>query len=232
MRLQTAAHSLIVHQNKSITEIALEYGFSSSATFARSFKKYFGVSAEEYRRLTTLGDSDSPKILHKKPKGAKVITINHRAIENLNVVIKQFPSFQGIFTNAKLDDSNSIQKAFSKISQLAKNHDLISEKSKIIGIVYPHHNLYRAVVTIEIPQIIPPKLQKIEFSAGKYATFKTSGNFEKTFETLVIFSKIWLKENGYKIANIFYFEMFAESPIGQDYELLEKETYNPIAPAD
>ncbi len=232
MRLQTAAHSLVVHQNKSVTEIAHEHGFSSSATFARSFKKYFGVTAEEYRNLTLADDSNTLKTQSNSPKEPKVLTINHQTIENLSVVIKKVPAFQGIFANAKLDDSDSIQKAFSKITQLAENHDLLTQNSKIMGAVYPHHNLYRVIVTIEPPQIIPSKLQKIEFSAGKYATFKTSGNFEKTFETLVVFSKFWLKENGYKIANIFYFEMFAESPVGKDYQLLEKETYNPIAPAD
>lgn len=40
MRLQTAAHSLVVHHEKSITEIALNSGFSSSATFARAFKVF------------------------------------------------------------------------------------------------------------------------------------------------------------------------------------------------
>jgi len=46
----------------------------------------------------------------------------------------------------------------------------------------------------------------------------------------VAFSKSWLKENGYKIANIFYFEIFTENPTSKNYEHLEKEIYNPITP--
>jgi AraC family transcriptional regulator len=232
MKLQTAAHSLVVHQDKSVTEIAHEYGFSSSATFARSFKQFFGVSAEEYRVLTASRVSDSHQPLSHPPKGVKLMVINQQTIDNLQVIVKKISSFNGIFVNSKLDDSNSIQKAFSKILQLAENNDLLTENSKFIGVVYPHHNLYRAVVTIEPNQIVPPKLEKIEFSAGKFATLKTCGDFEKTFETLVIFSKIWLKENGYKIADTFYFEMFAENPVGKNYETLEKETYNPITPVN
>lgn len=52
MRLENAAHSLFVYRHRSITEIALDSGFASNATFARAFKNYFGFSAEEFRKLS------------------------------------------------------------------------------------------------------------------------------------------------------------------------------------
>lgn len=49
VRIEKAAN-LLTHQPKnSITEIALQCGFSSSATFARAFKDAFGISASEWR---------------------------------------------------------------------------------------------------------------------------------------------------------------------------------------
>lgn len=50
IRLEKAAGRLIANLDKSITEIALDCGFSSSATFARAFKEYFDMAATEWRQ--------------------------------------------------------------------------------------------------------------------------------------------------------------------------------------
>jgi AraC family transcriptional regulator len=49
LRVEKAASKLIHNPKKSITEIALECGFSSSATFARAFKEWFDMSASDWR---------------------------------------------------------------------------------------------------------------------------------------------------------------------------------------
>jgi len=48
-RLEKAAFYLTAHKKKTITEIALECGFSNQASFARAFKKYFKISASQWR---------------------------------------------------------------------------------------------------------------------------------------------------------------------------------------
>ncbi len=50
IRLEKAAQALLHDPAISITDVALDFGFSSSATFARSFKDYFGMSASEFRQ--------------------------------------------------------------------------------------------------------------------------------------------------------------------------------------
>ena len=49
LRLNHAASQLNAYQDKTITQIALDCGFSSSAVFARAFKKRFGVPPSEYQ---------------------------------------------------------------------------------------------------------------------------------------------------------------------------------------
>ncbi len=49
LRIERAASMLIANPGKSITEIALDYGFSSSASFARLFKEMYGMSASQWR---------------------------------------------------------------------------------------------------------------------------------------------------------------------------------------
>jgi len=49
IRIEKSAHSLKYQNNKSITEIAVECGFNNSASFARTFKKHFDMSATTWR---------------------------------------------------------------------------------------------------------------------------------------------------------------------------------------
>jgi AraC family transcriptional regulator len=50
LRLERAAQLLAFDQLSSISDIALDCGFSSSSAFARAFKAAFGVSASDWRK--------------------------------------------------------------------------------------------------------------------------------------------------------------------------------------
>jgi AraC family transcriptional regulator len=50
VRLERSAGALLAVPDRSVLEVALDHGFSSSATFARAFKGHFGMSATEWRR--------------------------------------------------------------------------------------------------------------------------------------------------------------------------------------
>ena len=49
IRIEKSANLLLANPKKSITEIAYDCGFSSSATFARSFKELYDMSASQWR---------------------------------------------------------------------------------------------------------------------------------------------------------------------------------------
>ncbi|MCO6477812.1 MAG: AraC family transcriptional regulator [Phaeodactylibacter sp.] len=49
IRVEKAAMLLVAQPKRSITEIALDCGFSGPATFARSFREAFGMSASQWR---------------------------------------------------------------------------------------------------------------------------------------------------------------------------------------
>ena len=48
-KLTRAAHVLRLHPERSILDIALDYGYASPETFARAFRSFYGVSPVEYR---------------------------------------------------------------------------------------------------------------------------------------------------------------------------------------
>ena len=49
LRLERAAQQLCVHPSRKITQLALEYGFTSSAVFCRAFRKRFGCTPSAFR---------------------------------------------------------------------------------------------------------------------------------------------------------------------------------------
>jgi AraC family transcriptional regulator len=52
LRLEQIARNLRTFQNTTVSELSGKSGFSSLSTFSRAFKKYFGISAQEYRQLS------------------------------------------------------------------------------------------------------------------------------------------------------------------------------------
>ncbi len=65
IRLENAARLLRYDHKKLVTEIALDCGFSSSASFARSFKKLFSMSATEWRDMSPTENSKIGKVCRK-----------------------------------------------------------------------------------------------------------------------------------------------------------------------
>jgi AraC family transcriptional regulator len=61
LRVEKAASKLVSNPRQSITEIALECGFSGSSTFARVFKETFQMSASEWRSGEHIKDSKNRK---------------------------------------------------------------------------------------------------------------------------------------------------------------------------
>jgi AraC family transcriptional regulator len=218
VRLETAAHALVIHREKSVTEIAFNHGFSSSATFARSFKNHFGVSSEKFR-IVNLGE-----------RAKEYQTTESDLIKTVTVEIARVSAIHGIFINAKLDDEGSIQTAFRKIVQVAETHDLLTSKSQFVGVIYLHNNIYRALVTIDSNLPISKKMNYLELPAGKFATLDSYKNPFERMPRLRIFAESWLPNSGYQIADIVGYEILAENPTEKLFNQIEKKIFIPIKP--
>lgn len=68
LRLEKAATRLVAYPDESITEIALDCGFSGSSAFARAFKETFGQSATEWREGGWKAHSNMGKMKSKEGK--------------------------------------------------------------------------------------------------------------------------------------------------------------------
>lgn len=75
LRIERAASHIISYDQKSITEIALSCGFSSSSSFARLFKEVYGINASELRKSKTSSELSISKI---NSKNRKLISKNRK----------------------------------------------------------------------------------------------------------------------------------------------------------
>jgi len=66
VRIEKAANMLISNLKKSITEVAFDSGFSSSATFSRAFREFFEMTPSEWRNKGSLTDRKISKTESKK----------------------------------------------------------------------------------------------------------------------------------------------------------------------
>jgi AraC family transcriptional regulator len=99
VRIERAAGALVSLPETSVLEIALRYGFSSAATFARSFKAHFGMSATQWRS----GGARQWREAHEKGKSKRDPDRNPRQAERKNrkATVKRIrhrgsASFEGI----------------------------------------------------------------------------------------------------------------------------------------
>jgi AraC family transcriptional regulator len=230
-RLETSAHALIMHAHRTVTEIALANGFSSSATFARAFRSYFGVSAEEFRanprRENAKRYQKRPAMTKPDPTPAEIAA----CLASLNIRVQKISARRCVFINARLNDSVSIETAFRRVARIAETHDLIAADSQFAGAVYLHSGIYRSMIGIESDAPVPKRFDMLEIPAAKYAVLDLDAGFTEGLEKLQIFADFWLPESGYRVAEIVGYEMLSESPLEKPYSRIKKEIYIEIEPA-
>jgi AraC family transcriptional regulator len=235
-RLETAAHSLIIQSDKPVKEIAIEAGFTSAATFARAFKSYFGVSAERLRampveeRMAQYKKGGHGQQLLDTDKHFKNVEYNVNEMEKiLHIEVKKIAAMAGVYRSSALEVAD-IENAYRKIFQSADANDLLEQGSRFIGVIYPHQLSYKALISVKRR---PPSTGTFlihEIPNAKYATYKIVGDLQETFQTLKIFTEIWLPESGYRLADIWGFEILSENPATKSYSLIEREMHIPIIP--
>lgn len=232
LRLETALHLLIIHPYKSISETAIDCGFSSPSVFSRAIKNYFGISPEEMRGLAP---KEKVKIFKSKNPNflaAKNISVKHAEGADFDVKIKRIGTIEGIcFSVHPLNELN-IQNGFKELSRFLKANSIAVNSSDFMGITNPHYSGgYKCFAVVKYQEPLPSKFKITTIKAGKYCCFKVNGSKNATHKAAHTIAHHWLPASGYKIADITGFEMFSENPSDKKYSALQREFYLPVETA-
>ena len=222
IRLDRAARSLVFNPGNSITDIALDCGFSSSQTFSRAFSRRFGVAPRRLRSDRHFGFSRLPQNLLNESQNSRLSLSRG---ENLwgadDVRIEDRPKYRIAYVRhigPYWDADGGISAAYHLLERWGKEKGLWSTAKHFVGIcpnnsdITPAaHCIYDAglIVSDEVCEDDTVSIQSIP--AGKFAILQApTAELQAAWNWLVM---TWLPASGRIYALDDCYEMI---PIVQD----------------
>jgi len=234
LRVERAANQLVNNPKKSITEIALDCGFSGSAAFARAFREAFGTSASEWRKMRKTVSNVS-KANGKEGKANSVSsmylddvthTLTWRVSMNdsqVNIKVEDFTDMTVAYVRHQgpyKGDSELFEHLFTTLCTWAGPRGLLEQSEmKMISVyhddpdVTEEKNLRLSVcMTVPDDTEVGDEIGKMVVPGGKYAV----GHFEilphEYEEAWKAVYGGWMPESGYQPDDRPTFELYHNDP--------------------
>lgn len=205
VRLERAANFLVKNPTHNITQIALACGFSSSATFARSFKKYFGIAANEYRKVTD------------KPMSSGILpSKDEEKLPEFTIEIRNIPAWNLIYvSNLKGYRFELIQQAWNQLYRWASARDLVTEDTCAVGvslddpmITPPEKCRYYACLSLPDEIVPQPPIGFMKLADSKYVVAHVTCAAEQIRGVFMYLYREWLVDSGYQPADLPPYEVY------------------------
>ena len=215
-KLECAVNLLIFKTELSITQVALESGFSSSANFSKAVKLHFGFSPSEIRDPNKIKNSKIGKISSKYGKEFhpsdlypthitnNVINDTNVGTIDMNIEVREMTS-QRVCTFASQGGyaPEAIYGAWDKLIDWASNHGISPEQQLRFAFAFDNPAITpmdkcRYDASIIIPDDMPVNLpfKESEIPAGKFAVLYYKGSPEETLKAQMSIYSDWLPDSG------------------------------------
>ncbi len=244
LRLERAAHFMLLFPNLAIQEIAVGCGFSSHSIFSRAFKNYFTISAETYKGLTqeelyNINKRKTQFIHLQESSWITPITNIQEKINTLKIAstpnVKTIYPFKIAAIQTTLSHRENIPFAFKSLLQWAIPQNLISESTKYFGIWldFPFITPYdkcRYLCGIGLGNDIKASkgIDVINFKKGQYINYEMTGDINETLESLITLNHSVIDSLGYSILEMICYEQFEDNPAEQPYEKIVRNLMIPV----
>jgi len=237
IRIEKAAQKLKNEGNTSISEIASDCGFVSAAHFSRTFRKYFGLTAKEFRETEkavfvkdgfyySKNGQLTRKINQLCPDFRVQLCSDNLSqfihsdfiIMDTKVEIKEMPELNVVYCR-HTGQFNQIGKAYEKLMKWAGPRGLLNFPQTKTLTVYHDDPAITAIeqvrqsacITVENDVKVDGEIGKMKLESGKYAV----GHFEideKGFEKAWNTMCLWFTESGYQPREGYPYELYYNSP--------------------
>ena len=210
-RRLTLAMSEVISSDKSILDIALEYGFQSQEAFTRAFQARFVFSPRRFR----LRKVDNPITLRTKIDVDYLQVVNSGAL-TLEPEIKTLGAMIFVGIGGSVDENSfqspawgqTIISLFDQLRELSFEGKPISESSFLIS--YSNKQLNQsgssdirmlAARKFNEEAVVPAGSEKFIAPGGLYAGFQFTGRVEQLFRRGNYLLGTWLPNSGYWLGN-------------------------------
>lgn len=218
------------YTNKSILEIALDCGFSSTATYSRAFKDYFGCSPTHFRKK---GLPKESKICKKRPDVSEYLCNMN---EEQAVIIKEL-EFKTIAYITVYDSfkEGKVLKNMNLLIDWSKQMNVF-ESGEIIGmslddVMVTPKDKYRYLIGITVKESVVfehPIIKTMNIPRSKYATLKVNGTIEDVISGWSYLYNKWLINSDYEPNHLYAFEKFLNKEKANDWSNFDLEIALPI----
>ena len=233
LRLEKAAR-LLRYSDQSLTDIALDCGFSSSAAFSRAFRSGYDTSPSQFRKS---GEIKKSKICKELCTGQEYV-LPMSAEEKRSafpVRLIDLPERQVAYiriTNAF--DLDRLLAVFKTMIEWAKSQHIFSQ-GILFGMtvddpdVTPKH-LYRYEVCLasSLPFECMEGMSKLKMPAMRYAATQISGDIRKVATAWDYLVRSWLIKSAYEPEHAPALEIFLDKENATDWSHFELELCLPV----
>jgi AraC family transcriptional regulator len=218
-RLEKAAGQLAVNPQMTITKIAYDCGFGSSATFSRAFQQYFSTSPRQWRKTLLEKKSKIGKDRHVISEyiQRKAHDVHKRFavagddphLKMPDVVIKEIPPISLAYVRyigPFIGNPDLYRSLSKKLLDWARPLNLVHFPAKKIIAVY-HGNLgladesrHRISLSIQVPADTRTagEIGKMTLPKGKYAIAHFELPLEEMLYAWLSIYRDWLPQSGYQ----------------------------------
>jgi len=233
LRLEKAAR-LLRYSGQNLTDIALECGFSSSATFSRAFRSGYDTSPSQFRKSGEIKKSKICKELFPRDEyGLPMSAEEKRAAFPVRLI--DIPERQVAYIRVKnAFEMDRVLAAVKTMIEWAKSQDIFSQ-----GILFgmsvddPHvtpKHLYRYEVCLasSFPFQCREGMSKLKMPAMRYAAIAVSGDIDKVATAWDYLYRDWLINSAYEPEHAPALEVFLDKESATDWSHFELELCLPI----
>jgi len=220
-RLERAVNLLIFKTELSVTQVALDTGFSSSANFSKAVKLHFGFSPSEIRNPDKVKDSKIGKISSKYGKDFKpsdlypsritneVMNVLNLEDKNMNIEVRELDR-QRVCTLASQRgyEPEAIYEAWDKLIDWASNNGIKQDEQRRFAFAFDNPTVtpvdkcrYTASVVIGENIQVKQPFSLSEIPKGKYAVLYFKGSPEETIKAQLSIYSDWLPDSGFEPDN-------------------------------
>lgn len=231
LRLDQAAINLR-HSKRSVTDLALKWGYDSLEAFTRAFRQHFGVSPSQYRNLLwtdALGTETKARLL----KGANMqAEMDKRAVQKVEIM--QMDPKRVAFVR-HVGPYAECEPAWTKLCDWAGPAGLLGPEAVMLGLCHddpeitePDKIRYDACLVIG-PDVSPSgEVAVQEIAGGSYVKALHKGPYEKLINTYAWLFGQWLPEQKREARNLPSYEVCLNDPSQTPAEELLTEIYVPL----
>jgi AraC family transcriptional regulator len=233
LRLEKAAR-LLKRTRQSATNIALECGFSSSATFSRSFNHTFNTSPTQYRKSGKLKNSKICKELF--PKHEYILPMSDEEKQAaFPVEIREFPAWNVAYIRvSNAYEEGKVLNVFAKMISWLKSEN-IYDKGTLFGMaiddpeVTPKH-LYRYEVCFatDVKFNCPDFISKMKIPSRTYGVTRVSGDVKLVATAWDYLLNCWLINSDYEPDNAPGFEILLNKENALDWSHFDLDLAFPV----